>query len=109
MSKKLPEGWASRPLPEAFDLNPPKPPADALPADAEVSFVAMPAVDAERGLILSPAARPFAQVRKAYTAFADNDVLLAKITPCFENGKAAVARNLKSGLGFGSSEFFVLR
>lgn len=53
--------------------------------------------------------RPLADVYKCYTYFADNDVLLAKITPCFQNGKLGIARALKNGIGFGSSEFFVLR
>ena len=44
-----------------------------------------------------------------YTYFADNDLLIAKVTPCFENGNIAVAKNLKGGIGFGSSEIFVLR
>ena len=44
-----------------------------------------------------------------YTFFADNDLLIAKVTPCFENGNIAVAKNLKGGIGFGSSEIFVLR
>jgi len=48
-------------------------------------------------------------VYSGYTYFAENDVLLAKITPCFENGKLGIARNLKNGIGFGSSEFFVFR
>ncbi|WP_225901248.1 restriction endonuclease subunit S [[Leptolyngbya] sp. PCC 7376] len=46
---------------------------------------------------------------KGYVYFADNDVLLAKITPCFENGKLGIARNLKNGVGFGSSEYVVFR
>ncbi len=45
----------------------------------------------------------------SYTYFADGDVLVAKVTPCFENGKAGIARNLTNGIGFGSSEFYVLR
>jgi type I restriction enzyme S subunit len=49
------------------------------------------------------------EVIKSYTYFADGDVLLAKITPCFENGKLGIARNLKNGVGFGSSEFIVFR
>ena len=53
--------------------------------------------------------RSIADVYKSYTYFQDGDVLLAKITPCFENGKLGVARELKSGIGFGSSEFFVIR
>ena len=49
------------------------------------------------------------EVSASYTYFADNDVLLAKVTPCFENGKAGLARGLTNGIGFGSSEFHVLR
>jgi type I restriction enzyme S subunit len=48
-------------------------------------------------------------VINSYTYFAENDVLLAKITPCFENGKIGIARNLKNGIGFGSSEYIVFR
>ena len=49
------------------------------------------------------------EIGQSYTYFADNDVLLARVTPCFENGKAGIARNLSNGIGFGSSEFIVLR
>ena len=45
----------------------------------------------------------------SYTYFAEHDVLLAKITPCFENGKLGIARGLKNGIGFGSSEYVVFR
>jgi len=69
----------------------------------------MASIDAEDGVITKFETREFGQVRKGYTAFQDDDVILAKITPCFENGKAAIARNLKNGLGFGSSEFYVFR
>jgi type I restriction enzyme S subunit len=53
--------------------------------------------------------RPLCEVGGAYTYFADGDVLLAKITPCFENGKLGIARGLTNGVGFGSSEFTVIR
>jgi type I restriction enzyme S subunit len=69
----------------------------------------MPAVDAHAGAIVGATDRAFGEVRSGYTAFRDGDVLFAKITPCMENGKAAIARGLKNGLGFGSSEFHVLR
>lgn len=69
----------------------------------------MPAVDAESGTILTPEIREFPAVRKGYTSFVDGDVIVAKITPCMENGKAAVARGLMNGVGFGSTEFHVLR
>jgi type I restriction enzyme S subunit len=53
--------------------------------------------------------KPLAEVAGSYTYFADGDVLLAKITPCFENGKLGIATNLVNGTGFGSSEYFVFR
>lgn len=53
--------------------------------------------------------RALSDVAGSYTYFAENDVLVAKVTPCFENGKAAIAVGLKNGIGFGSSEFIVLR
>src|SRR5208282_1768296 len=96
-------------LPDICELNPPKPSGDTLSLDAPVTFVPMPAVDAELGAITAPEIRKFSQVRKGYTAFREGDVIFAKITPCMENGKSAVARNLTNGLGFGSTEFHVLR
>lgn len=53
--------------------------------------------------------RSWSEVRKGYTHFADGDVLLARITPSFENGKAGIARDLPNGLGAGSTEYFVCR
>jgi type I restriction enzyme M protein len=53
--------------------------------------------------------KSLAEVSGSYTYFEDNDVLLAKVTPCFENGKAGIAKGLKNSIGFGSSEFYVLR
>lgn len=53
--------------------------------------------------------RVIADVISGFTYFKENDILLAKITPCFENGKAGIARNLKNGVGFGSTEYIVIR
>jgi len=106
---KLLDGWALATLADVCDVNPPKPTADLLPVDDPVSFVPMPAVDADLGAITGAETRPFSRVRKGFTAFANNDVIMAKITPCMENGKAAVARDLRNGVGFGSTEFHVLR
>ena len=69
----------------------------------------MEAVDDVDARIEKSTARPFREVAKGYTPFADNDVIVAKITPCMENGKCAIARNLRHGVGFGSTEFHVLR
>jgi type I restriction enzyme S subunit len=82
----------------------------SLADDTLVSFVPMAAVGAADGKIDTSTARPFVEVKKgSYTPFRDGDVLFAKVTPCMENGKMAVARDLKNGVGFGSSEFHVLR
>ena len=81
---------------------------DFAPGDA-CSFVPMEAVDDVDARIERPKTRPFREVAKCYTPFAENDVIVAKITPCMENGKCAVARNLRKGVGFGSTEFHVLR
>jgi type I restriction enzyme, S subunit len=105
----LPQGWAWAPMGTIAHINPAKPHQAALPPDAPVTFVPMPAVDADSGRIIKPKDRPFQTVRSGYTSFKENDVLFAKITPCMENGKVAIARKLTNGLGFGSTEFHVLR
>jgi type I restriction enzyme S subunit len=106
----LPEGWESVQAAELCEINPPKPHADALRADELVTFVPMAAIDDDLGAITAFENRPFGQLRpKSYTPFAENDVLLAKITPCMENGKSALARGLTNKFGFGSTEFHVFR
>jgi type I restriction enzyme S subunit len=69
----------------------------------------MPAIDESNWKFKEMQTRPFGEVRKGYTHFADGDVLFAKITPCMENGKAAIARNLVNGIGCGTTELHVLR
>lgn len=108
-SERLPEGWTLVRLPQVCEINPSKSSADSLPPDAPVTFVPMPAVNAELGAITRSEIRSFSEVRKGYTSFRDGDVLMAKITPCMENGKAAIAYGLQNGLGFGSTEFHVIR
>lgn len=69
----------------------------------------MPAVEAETGHIDTSEKRSFGQVKSGFTSFATGDVLFAKITPCMENGKMAIVPKLPDGVGFGSTEFHVLR
>ena len=69
----------------------------------------MEAVDEHLGVIADLRTKPYSEVKRGYTYFADHDVLFAKITPCMQNGKAAIAGNLIDGIGFGSTEFHVLR
>lgn len=106
---ELPDGWTSAALPEVFRLNPPKPKSADFADDLPVTFVPMPAVDADIGTIRTPSVRMFSEVRKGFTSFGDGDVILAKITPCMENGKAAIVSGMQNGIGFGSTEFHVFR
>ncbi len=105
----LPEEWEVASLGSVCEINPRRVRLKGVPDDTPVTFVPMAAVDANLGAITQAVVRPLREVKKGYTAFTDGDVLFAKITPCMENGKAAIARNLESGLGFGSTEFHVLR
>ena len=97
------------PIVAVCEINPPKPKGDAVPPQTPVTFVRMAAVDADAGAITDPQTRSFAEARNGFTSFRNDDVILAKITPCFENGKAAICRGLLNGLGFGSTEFHALR
>ncbi len=101
--------WPTVSLGDVCLVNPGKPRVDSLAKDAPVSFVPMASVNEVSGSIVAPEIREYAKVRGSYTAFQEGDVLFAKITPCMENGKAAIARDLVNGLGFGSTEFHVLR
>lgn len=76
--------------------------------DFEVSFIPMEAVS-EKGEVELKYERLFSEVNKGFTYFKNDDVLFAKITPCMENGKGGIVTNLKNGIGFGSTEFHVLR
>ena len=84
------------------------PKVDKLPNDTQVSFIPMQNVT-DDGKVDSSTIRTVEEVKKGFTSFRENDVLFAKITPCMENGKGGIARNLKNGFGFGSTEFHVLR
>lgn len=102
--------WSSVPLKEACQIKPPKKEARARLGNTDrVSFVPMNNLGVREKHFIPVTEKSFEKVSGSYTYFADGDVLLAKITPCFENGKLGIARNLANGVGFGSSEFFVLR
>ena len=74
--------------------------------DCDVSFVPMESL---RNGNIDYQTIPFNQAKGKYTYFGNNDLLIAKVTPCFENGNIAIAKNLLNGIGYGSSEIFVLR
>ena len=93
---------------DVADVNPTVPKSLRGRPGLAVSFLPMASVS-EDGLITSADERPLGEVLKGYRYFEQNDVLVAKITPCMENGKAAIAANLPHDVGFGSTEFHVLR
>jgi type I restriction enzyme S subunit len=103
----LPQGWTRRRLRFDARLNPVKSEVK-LADDAEVSFVPMDAVGELGGLRLDEQ-RALDDVYTGYTYFRDGDVVIAKITPCFENGKGALATGLTNGIGFGTTELHVVR
>lgn len=97
--------WEEVHLEETCSINPKK---SAKPVDGLVSFVPMDAVSEDTKLIRH-AVKLYDEVSKGFTSFVNQDCLVAKITPCFENGKGAYVDNLCNGIGFGSTEFHVLR
>ena len=101
-------GWGLRLLGTCCEINPKKGQDGRLTPNLEVSFIPMSAVS-EHGSIELSETRKYNDVKSGFTYFSENDVLFAKITPCMENGKGAVAKGLKNGIGFGSTEFHVLR
>ncbi|MDX2176444.1 MAG: N-6 DNA methylase [Candidatus Sumerlaeia bacterium] len=101
--------WPIVALGEVTEINPKKSELAELSGDTVVSFVPM-ATLGEHTMTFEPQeSKLLSEVGASYTYFRNNDVLIAKVTPCFENGKAGIARNLCNGIGFGSSEFFVIR
>jgi len=101
--------WTHGVISEFAEINPSRKGQVTLKGEDFVSFVPMRAVDDITGTIARAEPRPFQEVSKGYTWFQDGDVIFAKITPCMENGKSAIANNLVNGIGFGSTEFHVLR
>lgn len=108
-AKSLPQGWRWIRLGEICEINPSCPRDFSRPTDAPTTFAPMAVVDEKVGTISKPEVRPYLEVSKGYTYFEEGDVLFAKITPCMQNGKHAIASNLIDGIGFGTTEFHVLR
>src|SRR5437773_9322421 len=104
----LPTSWRKAKLGEVCELNPRRSQLSRHD-DAPTTFLPMPAIGEGGVGIVRPEVRPYRELRKGYTSFLEGDVLFAKITPCMQNAKHAVARDLTDGIGFGSTEFHVLR
>lgn len=103
-----PAHWKVVRLRHIAELNPSKSEASKLDRELPVSFLPMEAIG-DDGTIQLEHTRPIGDVENGYTYFREGDVTLAKITPCFENGKGAVMRGLINGVGFGTTELIVVR
>jgi len=107
--QELPAGWKWVKLGEVCEINPSRRKIFGRSPDAPTSFVPMESVDEVSGKISKVFIVPYSKVAKGYTYFEENDILFAKITPCMQNGKHAIAKNLIDGIGFGTTEFHVIR
>ncbi|MCP4350495.1 MAG: hypothetical protein GY795_33920 [Desulfobacterales bacterium] len=105
--EEIPEGWNVRKLKYGVTVNPAKDDIDKN-SNELVVFLPMEKVT-EDGEIDCSIKKPISDLYNGYTFFQKNDVIVAKITPCFENGKSAILNNLETKFGFGSTEFHVLR
>lgn len=105
---KIPEHWEVKRLRFAIKTNPVKSEVKDISPDVQVSFVPMDAVG-EYGGIRLDTDKSMDDVINGYTYFKNNDVVVAKITPCFENGKGALAQGLTNGIAFGTTELHVMR
>lgn len=104
------DDWDKKALCEVFEIKPQKKEArEKLKATDLVTFLPMEDLGVLNKEIKGQQEKQLKDVQGSYTYFAENDVLLAKITPCFENGKIGIARNLTNKIGFGSSEYIVFR
>lgn len=105
---EVPAHWEVKRLRFVASLNPSKAELTHLDRGAEVSFLPMEAIG-EDGTLNLERTRAIGEVENGYTYFRDGDVAVAKITPCFENGKGAVMHGLTGGVGFGTTELIVAR
>jgi len=105
---EVPGHWEEKRLRFVAELNPSKSEIAELNKETPVSFLPMDAIGDDGKLNLE-CEKQIAEVETGYTFFRDGDVTVAKITPCFENGKGAVMRGLTQGIGFGTTELIVAR
>ncbi|HAV1325892.1 TPA: restriction endonuclease subunit S [Vibrio parahaemolyticus] len=102
----FPPDWVACSISDVAQVNPKK--IDAEP-DTISGFVPMALAPVSFSDSLRYEEKHWKEIKKSYTNFQNGDVIFAKVTPCFENGKAAIVDGLPNGIGAGSSEFYVLR
>jgi len=105
----IPSAWDLQPIDEICVVNPSQSEISGIKDATRVTFMPMESVSENAEGIRQYLEKEYGAIKKGYTYFKNMDILFAKITPCMENGKTAVAVNLKNGIGFGSTEFHILR
>lgn len=103
---EIPEGWEIKRLKFICTINP-RVNTDDISPETEVSF--LPMENIKYGYFINTIIKKFSEYCSSYNIFNDGDILLSKVTPCFENGNIAIANNLENCIGFGTSEIFVVR
>jgi type I restriction enzyme M protein len=106
---KIDPDWPMVKLGQVCEINPKKSKLKGLDDDLDVSFIPMSDMNQGETNLNITQTRKLRNVLTGYTYFKNSDVLLAKITPCFENGKSGIAKGLRNGIGFGSTEFIAMR
>ena len=101
----IPAGWKWCRLGEICDINP----RNDIEKNIDVSFVPMACINPGFSKEFTYEVRQWDSVKSGFTVFADNDVGIAKITPCFENRKSVLFKNLVNGFGAGTTELHILR
>ena len=102
----LPDNWCWCRLGEVCQINPRNKLADE---NIDVTFLPMTSINNGYNFGYNPLVKAWNEIKNGFTHFADGDVIFAKITPCFQNRKSAIVKNLKSGVGAGTTEIYVLR
>ncbi|MCC5849023.1 MAG: restriction endonuclease subunit S [Verrucomicrobia bacterium] len=102
---EIPKKWTWTQLGEISEISP----RNTLPDDLAVGFVPMPLVSTSYDGAHDQEIKKWGEIKKGYTHFANGDIAIAKITPCFENSKAAIFSKLKNGHGAGTTELHVAR
>ena len=105
---ELPYGWNWEKVDNVAKVNKKREKKKYENKKESTSFVPMDSVDDVTGKITKPLLRPYEELGESYTYFENGDIIFAKITPCMQNGKCAIVREMKDNFGFGSSEYIVL-
>lgn len=102
---EIPQGWEWCRVSSLFQINPKVVAED----NTSAAFIPMEAISAGYGSEFRYYEKKWGEIKSGYTAFADNDIALAKITPCFQNRKSAIFEGLPNGIGAGTTELKILR